>query len=149
MRAVRIKEISKVGIKETSKVRIKEILVEIINVGSRIVNTYILKGESCNILVDTGYNGNYSAFCTKLAAHGIGMEEIDYIFLTHAHDDHAGFLNEVLAHSHAKIIMHPAGLTSLRNGQNSFEGGCSGKLALVFCKFMGLMGKGEHRYPTH
>ena len=69
------------------------------------------------------------------------------MFLTHAHDDHAGFLNEVLAISDAKVILHPGAIERLKIGQNSFEGGCSGRLADFFCKVLKLFGKGDHRFP--
>ncbi|WP_425538107.1 MBL fold metallo-hydrolase [Microaceticoccus formicicus] len=35
----------------------------------------------------------------------------------------------------------------LKRGQNSFDGGCSTFLAWLFCKFMGVVGKAEHRFP--
>lgn len=122
-------------------------ILEIINLGNRVVNTYLIKAESYCILIDTGYEEQFSSFCRKLAAKQIGLNEIQYVFLTHAHDDHAGFLNDILQHTNAKIIMHYKAIEGLRRGQNSFNGGCSGKLALLFCKLMGLLGKGKHRFP--
>jgi glyoxylase-like metal-dependent hydrolase (beta-lactamase superfamily II) len=121
--------------------------LEVINLGNQIVNTYLIKTDSCCILIDTGYAEQFSGFCKKLAARNIGLNEIDYIFLTHAHDDHAGFLNEILRDSNAKVIMHNKAIEGLRKGQNSFDGGCSGRPALLFCKLMGFFGKGEHRFP--
>lgn len=35
----------------------------------------------------------------------------------------------------------------LKRGQNSFDGGCNTFLAWLFCKFMGVVGKAEHRFP--
>ena len=121
--------------------------MEIINLGNRIMNTYLIKTEYCCLLIDTGYAEQFSGFYNKLASRNIGLNKIDYVFLTHAHDDHAGFLNDVLQHTNAKVIMHYKAVEGLRRGQNSFDGGCSGKLALLFCKIMGLLGKGEHRFP--
>jgi len=111
------------------------------------MNTYLIKTEYCCLLIDTGYAEQFSGFYNKLASRNIGLNKIDYVFLTHAHDDHAGFLNDVLQHTNAKVIMHYKAVEGLRRGQNSFDGGCSGKLALLFCKIMGLLGKGEHRFP--
>ena len=57
---------------------------------------------------------------------------IKYIFLTHAHDDHAGFLNELLGRNkELKVIMSNKAMTTLKRGQNSFEGGCSTFLAWI------------------
>ncbi len=121
--------------------------MEIINLGNRIMNTYLIRTEYCSILVDTGYPEQFSGFYNRLSSKNLSLNEIEYIFLTHAHDDHAGFLNDILQHTNAKVIMHCKAIEGLRRGQNSFEGGCSGKLALLFCKIMGLLGKGEHRFP--
>ena len=43
--------------------------------------------------------------------------------------------------------MSDKSLDGLYKGQNSFEGGCTSKLALLFCNVMKLFGKGEHTYP--
>lgn len=44
--------------------------------------------------------------------------------------------------------MHPKAIEVLKRGQNSFEGGCSGRLAHFFCLVLKLFGKGEHRFPA-
>jgi len=56
-------------------------------------------------------------------------------------------LNEVLNNSDAKVILHPKAVDRLKEGINSFEGGCAGRLALTFYGIMKLFGKGEHRFP--
>ena len=105
--------------------------MEIINLGNRIMNTYLIRTENCSILVDTGYPEQFSGFCNKLVSRNLSLNKIEYVFLTHAHDDHAGFLNDILQHTNAKVIMHYKAIEGLRRGQNSFDGGCSGKLALL------------------
>lgn len=50
-------------------------------------------------------------------------------------------------HTNAKVILHHKAIEGLRKGQNSFVGGCSGKIVLLFCKLMGFFGKGKHRFP--
>lgn len=97
----------------------------IINLGTRVVNNYLIPSEAGRILIDTGYAGGFAHFQKMLAKHGVRPEEIRYVFLTHAHDDHAGFLNEVLAATGADVILHPGAVEGLKRGQNSFEGGCS------------------------
>ena len=43
-------------------------------------------------------------------------------FLTHAHDDHAGFLNELMnKYPDIKVIVNPASIPVLRKGQNGFN----------------------------
>lgn len=121
--------------------------MEIRNLGNRAVNNWLIPGGDGYILIDTGYENGFRRFQRKLKKAGIRPEEIRTVFLTHAHDDHAGFLNEVLAVTPARVILHPKAAERLKTGQNSFEGGCSGRMALCFCRVLALLGKGEHRYP--
>lgn len=100
-------------------------------------------------MIDTGYEHSLKAVETKLNRKGIQLSDIKYVFLTHAHDDHAGFLNELLGkNTELKVIMSDKSMPTLKRGQNSFEGGCSTLLAWIFCKLMGLVGKAEHRFPS-
>lgn len=122
--------------------------MKIINLGTRVVNNYLIASEAGYILIDTGYAGGFSRFMKALKRNGVRPEEIRYVFLTHAHDDHAGFLNEVLAATDAEVILHPGAVDGLKRGQNSFEGGCSSRLAWLFCRVLALFGHGDHRYPA-
>ena len=118
------------------------------NLGNRVVNNYLVSlDDGGYVLIDTGYAENYPAFRKRLEKISVSPQEIKYIFLTHAHDDHAGFLNEVLAITDAMVILHPKAIDGLLRGQNSFEGGCSSRLAWLFCQILALFGKGEHKYP--
>ena len=120
----------------------------IYNIGSRIVNNYLVSFDAGFILVDTGYEGGFPHFLKKLEKHHIQPEEIKYLLLTHAHDDHAGFLNEVLEATGAEVILNRKAIDGLKRGQNSFEGGCSSILAWLFCQVLILLGHGNHRYPA-
>ena len=120
----------------------------IFNIGSRVVNNYLVSYDAGYILVDTGYAGGFPHFMKMLKKYHIQPEEIKYLFLTHAHDDHAGFLNEVLEATSAEVILQPKAIEGLKRGQNSFEGGCSSLLAWLFCQVLTLLGHGNHRYPV-
>ena len=120
----------------------------IYNVGNRIMNTYVYQTLVGYIMVDTGYEHSLTSVEKKLNKQGIDLLDVKYVFLTHAHDDHAGFLNELLSkNADLKVIMSDKAMPTLKRGHNSFEGGCSTTLAWVFCKLMGLVGKSEHRFP--
>ena len=119
----------------------------ILNLGNRVVNNYLVSSEIGYILIDTGYAGGFSRFMKRLKKNHIQPRDIRYVFLTHAHDDHAGFLNEVLAVTGAQVILHPKAIEGLRRGQNSFKGGCSSRLAWLFCQVLTLSGHGDHRFP--
>ena len=122
--------------------------MEIRNIGNRIMNTWIYPVEDGWVMIDTGYENSYDAVVKKLRILLIRPEEIRYVFLTHAHDDHAGFLEEWMTkHPDTQIIAHEKAIDGLRRGQNRFDGGCSTLLAFLFCQLMALLGNGEHRYP--
>ena len=121
----------------------------IYNVGNRIMNTYVYKSSVGYIMIDTGYENSLASVEKKLNKLGINLNDIKYLFLTHAHDDHAGFLNELLSKCpDLKVILSDKAMPTLKNGQNSFNGGCSTFLAWVFCKIMALFGRGEHKFPA-
>lgn len=118
------------------------------NLGNRVVNNYLVASKAGYVLIDTGYDGSFPRFMRMLEKNHVQPRDIRYVFLTHAHDDHAGFLNEVLVMTDAKVILHPKAVDGLKRGQNSFLGGCSSRLAFLFCKVLALFGHGEHRYPV-
>ncbi len=119
-----------------------------INTGNRIMNTYLYKIQDGYVMIDTGYENSFKSCKKKLNHHNIKAEDIKYIFLTHAHDDHAGFINDMIKeNTEIKIIMSCKGIEVLRKGQNSFEGGCSGKQSYLFCLFMKMLGNGQHKFP--
>lgn len=100
-------------------------------------------------MIDTGYSNSFKSVEKKLKKYNISLSEIRYVFLTHAHDDHAGFLNELLGkNKNLEVIMSDKAMVILKKGQNSFEGGCSIKFAWLFCKFMELLGNDEHLFPA-
>ena len=119
-----------------------------LNLGNRFVNNWIYEMDGAFVLIDTGYENGYSRLKKRISKYKMDAQNIRYIFLTHAHDDHAGFLNQILDEvPGAKVIASEKALPVLRRGQNSFEGGCTSRLALFFCNIMKIFGKGEHRFP--
>lgn len=120
--------------------------MEVHNCGSSIVNNYVYKAPDGYVLVDGGYPKDYPSFCKKLDALGIKVSDIKYLFLTHSHDDHLGFVNE-LFQSNPNIIayMSEGTFLSLQRGDNlrarvsSFGLFISTKLVNLFMK---------HDFPT-
>ncbi len=122
--------------------------MKIFNVGDRIMNTWIYEIPEGYVMIDTGYPDKLRSVQKRMAAHHIRWSDIRYVFLTHAHDDHAGFLNELLGKCpELRVILNPGSMPALRRGQNSFEGGCSTREAYLFCRCMALWGKGKHLFP--
>jgi glyoxylase-like metal-dependent hydrolase (beta-lactamase superfamily II) len=114
--------------------------MEIINVGDRITNDYIYAVKGGYVLVDTGYEKEYENFCEKLQKNMIEQKDIAYIFITHSHDDHIGFLNELLHHNNAKVILHSKAAMEIQKGQITFTGGCSNYIARMVFRNMAKKG---------
>ena len=123
-------------------------MLDILNAGNRIMNTYVYKAPAGYVMIDTGYEHSMKNVERKLKSNGLSFSDIQYVFLTHAHDDHAGFLNELMnRYPDLRVIVNPASIPVLRKGQNRFDGGCSSLTAYVFCRMMSLWGKGKHLFP--
>lgn len=125
--------------------------MDIYNAGHRVMNTYIYDTQEGYVMVDAGYKHSLGNVEKKSRKQRIALSKIKYVFLTYAHDDHAGFMNELLLkYPDIKVIISDKAMPVLLRGQNSLAGGCSGLTAFVFCKFMGLIGKGNHLFtPGH
>lgn len=121
--------------------------VFVINIGGRIVNDYILRTEIGYLAIDTGYAGNFEIYRKRLVKNSIPLHDIKFILLTHAHDDHAGFLNELIAETNATLVVDYLSPDRLLAGHNPQIGGCSGNMAKLFISVMGMMGKAEHKFP--
>jgi glyoxylase-like metal-dependent hydrolase (beta-lactamase superfamily II) len=73
--------------------------------------------------VDTGYRHDYPVYRRRLARAGISVRDIRYLFLTHHHDDHAGFLNELAHDTSVTIIAHELAAPLLQSGKNDTSRG--------------------------
>jgi len=122
--------------------------MKIINIKSLTLNNYIVKYEKGYIVIDTGYPGDFPRFLKKLNSADIALKEIRFVFLTHSHDDHAGFINELAMQTNAQVVLHKQAVERLEMKQRSFNGVCPTKRAQLICKMISLAGKGRYKQPT-
>lgn len=118
--------------------------IKIHNVGGYVVNNYLLKTPLGIVAMDTGYPGGCDKFVQRFQEIA-PLNELKYIFLTHHHDDHAGFLGELLARCDAKVVLHPLAVELLKQGKSDAPpgGGYSSIPASWFGKF-----KTEFAFPA-
>jgi glyoxylase-like metal-dependent hydrolase (beta-lactamase superfamily II) len=53
-------------------------------------HVYLIKGESKNILIDTGMTANFARLANQLQKLGLSIKDIHFVILTHEHFDHIG-----------------------------------------------------------
>lgn len=87
---------------------------------------------------------NFQNVCEKSKSQ---KKNIKFIFITHVHDDHVGFLSELKNDTNATLVMHEESPERLLAGHNKFVGGCPNLLAKIFVGGLALAGKGKHEFP--
>ena len=87
------------------KPEIYRILVPLPENPLKTLNSYLIKSNSRNLLIDTGFNRPecYEALIENLKKLDVDMEKTD-IFLTHLHSDHTGLINKI-AHKNSRIYI--------------------------------------------
>ena len=71
-----------------------------------IVNAHLIRSGAGCILVDTGIPGSERKIARALARHGLSVQDIKLIIVTHAHTDHAGSAARLRHLSGAPILAH-------------------------------------------
>ncbi|MCT4543205.1 MAG: MBL fold metallo-hydrolase [Vallitalea sp.] len=101
---------------------------------------YLLPIKDKYLLIDTGYEKHRDLLHQELNNKNIKIKDIEYLLITHHHDDHAGLLNEIKSHnSSCKIIMHFNTKPLLENGQNNMTHAKYINKRIAF--FMGIIRK--------
>ncbi len=81
-------------------------------------SVYLIPCPAGYLQIDTGYEHDYPIYRRNLAKAGIPLEDIRYLVLTHHHDDHAGFLNQLTRKTQITILVHEAASALLKSGKN-------------------------------
>jgi hydroxyacylglutathione hydrolase len=86
-------------------------------------NVFLLPCRGGYLQVDTGYDRDYPFYRKNLAKAGIALESIRYLALTHHHDDHAGFLNDLARDGDVTVLAHEQAEDLLKAGKNDIGRG--------------------------
>lgn len=81
-------------------------------------SVFLIPCQGGYLQVDTGYEHDYPIYRRNLARAGIDVTDIRHLVLTHHHDDHAGFLNELARDAKITIIAHEQAGPLLGSGRN-------------------------------
>lgn len=71
---------------------------------------HLVEREGRVAVIDAGANASVPLVLNALAALGLSVDAVEFIFLTHVHLDHAGGVGQLLQHlPHARVVVHPRG----------------------------------------
>ncbi|HOY30597.1 MAG TPA: MBL fold metallo-hydrolase [Bacteroidales bacterium] len=90
--------------------------IQYITLSLGITRCFLILCGTQYLLVDTSAVKYYEKFKHELAKHSISLSQIKFIFLTHHHTDHTGFLSVLLRESGARLIVHKNALPFLAEG---------------------------------
>lgn len=85
-------------------------------------NAYLLPVSGGYLMIDTGYPEDSQLVYQALSREGIELSEIRYLFITHAHDEHAGFAADLKARSGCRLILPEGSLADLARGRFDWQG---------------------------
>ncbi len=68
--------------------------MNIVNVGYKSTNYYLLDCKGGKLLVDCGWPGTFPEFAAEFKRNGAAPSEVKYVLATHFHPDHAGLVQE-------------------------------------------------------
>jgi glyoxylase-like metal-dependent hydrolase (beta-lactamase superfamily II) len=88
-----------------------------------VTNVYLLACRDGYLQIDTGYAHDYPAYCRALRRLHVDVTQVKALLLTHHHDDHAGFLNDLCRATDLTIIAHQEAETLLGVGNNDLTHG--------------------------
>jgi len=87
------------------------------------INTWVYNSDNLCFLVDPGPTVFIKSLKKSLDYLKIEKNDLNYIFLTHPHIDHAGGVGKLLSFfPQAKVICHPRGIKHLINPKKLWEG---------------------------
>ncbi len=82
-----------------------------------MINCFLIKGTKKHILVDTGVPDSEAKIIKQIEAHGINIQDIGLIVITHAHTDHFGSVGKLKQILKVPILAHKLELEAYKKGK--------------------------------
>lgn len=104
-------------------------------------NTFLIRGTSGNLLVDTDYAGTLPMFYKEIKKQNITCNDITYVLATHFHPDHIGLVSELMKQGVKLLLVdvqrehvHFADEIFSRNKQLKYEPIKEDRAVVISCK---------------
>ena len=101
------------------------------------LSSWVYKDDNLCFLLDTGPMSSLDSLKFALNKIGIIKNDLQYIFLSHIHMDHAGGVGELIKlYPNAQVVCHPKGIKHLINPEKLYEGSIKvlGEVAKLYGK---------------
>jgi len=115
---------------------------EVIKLEFEFTNLFLIPVDHGYILIDNAYEKEFEKFIEYLDAYKIDISDIKYILITHHHDDHVGFLNQITSiNPSVSVVLHrkTADLVSTGFNDNNNGGGIVNRRLFVLFKLKQLL----------
>lgn len=102
----------------------QELPAGIIPLDLGITTVYLIKHNDGYLQFDTGYQKDYELYKELLLDYGIQANEITHLFISHHHDDHVGFINELIeTNPTIKVVLSEKTAPLIQKGANNKNNG--------------------------
>lgn len=92
---------------------------EIIPISLGFVKSFLIKGDSSLILVDTGIPGSGMKIINRIKRLGFNPGQLSLIIISHVHSDHSGSVKEIKKVTGAKVAVHKDDANYLIKGESA------------------------------
>jgi glyoxylase-like metal-dependent hydrolase (beta-lactamase superfamily II) len=94
-------------------VEVIKLLADPEDVDEKYIMSYLAVGNEGRVLIETGPKRSFERLKESLREKGFSLKEVDAIFLTHIHLDHAGGAGLAARECNCPVYVHPKGLPHL------------------------------------
>lgn len=119
-------------------------MIRISNIGTMTWNNWILETQNGIIAVDTGMPGKSDLFLKRFRKNR-QIDDLKFLFLTHAHIDHAGFVSELMEKTGTRLVLCEETRKILAIGQNTGPHEYKNWLGVILEK---TMQSNQGKYPV-
>ncbi len=100
---------------KSENVEVVKLNADPVSLNENYIKSYVIIGKEGRVLVDPGPANAHENIIDSLKAIGLMPKELDAIFLTHIHLDHAGGASKLAEECNCKVYVHPKGLPHLKD----------------------------------